>query len=225
MRQKLQELENQDPEQGRWGRSTWFAKWLWIRNDDFEPENEQLDEETMIHLYCNEWIDDLHWWSHVSYNSFAPPPGHHSTFSIDSSISADCRIGWKKWLHSSRLACNIPGKFWRDTSRRYQHTSVLWQNEELNKKASAFLRANKAVKGCPNMKIASFARWVNEELLPNHALEPGYPCKLSQETVRKWLHELGFCVLDSKKALMLMVTSSKMWPNTRPSLSACSWIF
>ena len=49
------------------------------------------------------------------------------------------------------------------------------------------------------MKIASFARWVNEELLPNHALEPGYPRKVSRETARKWLHELGFCVFDSKK--------------------------
>ena len=36
-------------------------------------------------------------------------------------------------------------------------------------------------------------------LLLNHVLEPGYPRKISQETVRKWLHELGFCVLDSKK--------------------------
>ena len=58
---------------------------------------------------------------------------------------------------------------------RYQRTGVLWQNEELSKKASAFMRVNKAVKGCPHMKVACFARWVNEDLLSNHALEPGYP--------------------------------------------------
>ena len=63
--------------------------------------------------------------------------------------------------------------------------------------ACAFVRANKAKH--PNMKIACFARWVNEDLLPNHTLEPGYPRRISQETARKWLDELGFCVLDSKK--------------------------
>ena len=91
------------------------------------------------------------------------------------------------------------GSFPETLQGRYQRKGVLWQNEELNKKASAFVRANAAKKGHPNMKIACFARWVNEDLLPNHALESGYPCKLSQETARKWLHELGFCVLDSKK--------------------------
>ena len=80
------------------------------------------------------------------------------------------------------------GSFPETLQGRYQRTGILWQNEELNKKASTFVRANKAV-----------ARWVNEDLLPNHALEPGYPRKISQETARKWLHELGFCVLDSKK--------------------------
>ena len=35
--------------------------------------------------------------------------------------------------------------------------------------------------------------------LTNHALEPGYPCKRSQETARKWLHDLGFVSSIPKK--------------------------
>ena len=61
------------------------------------------------------------------------------------------------------------------------------------------MRANKAVKGRPNMKVACFARWVNEDLLLNHALEAGYPGKISQETARKWIRELCYRVHDSKK--------------------------
>ena len=49
------------------------------------------------------------------------------------------------------------------------------------------------------MNVACFARWVNEDLLLNHAFEPGYPHKISQETARKWVHELCYHVLDSKK--------------------------
>ena len=92
----------------------------------------------------------------------------------------------------------ILGRFWRHFKGGISVQVSCWRTK-LNKKASAFVRANKAVKGRPNMKVACFARWVDEDLLQNHALEPGYPHKRSQETARKWLHELGFCVLDSKK--------------------------
>lgn len=34
--------------------------------------------------------------------------------------------------------------------------------------------------------------------LPNHALDPGFPRKISCETARKWLHELGFSVIYAK---------------------------
>ena len=58
-RQKLQELENQDPEQGEeevLGSLSDYES----ENDYFKPENEELDEEAMIYLYFNEWIDNLH---------------------------------------------------------------------------------------------------------------------------------------------------------------------
>lgn len=82
---------------------------------------------------------------------------------------------------------------------KYQRTRVLWHNEELNKLATRYVRENKVVKGQPNMRFQLFTNWVNQILLPNHGLEPGFPRKVSSETARKWLHELGFSVIDAKK--------------------------
>ena len=86
---------------------------------------------------------------------------------------------------------------------KYQRKGVLWQNEKLNKYASKFVRENAAVKGRPNMTASSFCQWVNESLLPNEGLEPGYPRRVSVDTARKWLHELGCSVLDQKKGVYI----------------------
>ena len=48
-----------------------------------------------------------------------------------------------------------------------------------------------------------FCRWVNQCLLPNSTLEPGYPRKVSIETARKWLHHLGFQVLTVSKGIFI----------------------
>ena len=40
---------------------------------------------------------------------------------------------------------------------------------------------------------------MNEDLLSNETLEPGFPRKISVETARKWMHELGFEVVTKKK--------------------------
>ena len=45
----------------------------------------------------------------------------------------------------------------------------------------------------------SFREWVNNDLLPNETLEPGYPHRISVETSRKWMHHLGFEVVVKKK--------------------------
>ena len=91
------------------------------------------------------------------------------------------------------------GSFPDTLQGKYQRTGVLWQNEELNKKATRYVREHASVKGRPNMNIRSFATWVNDVLLPSSGLEPGYPRKVSVETARRWLHELGFQVIDAKK--------------------------
>ena len=44
-----------------------------------------------------------------------------------------------------------------------------------------------------------FCQWVNDDFLSNETLEPGFPRKISVETARKWMHELGFEVVTKKK--------------------------
>ena len=53
------------------------------------------------------------------------------------------------------------------------------------------------------MTSMDFCKWVNQSLLPNSTLEPGYPRKVSVETAHKWLHQLGFEVLSAKKGIFI----------------------
>ena len=86
---------------------------------------------------------------------------------------------------------------------KYIHTGVLWQNEELNKKASDYVRANQNIKGKPNMTVTEFCKWINNDLLPNSTLEPGYPRNISLETARRWLHQLGFQFITPRKGIFV----------------------
>ena len=94
---------------------------------------------------------------------------------------------------------------------RYQRRGVLWHNERLNKCVKQFARENASVKEQPNMTARSFCQYVNEELPPNEPLEPGFLRRVSVKTSRKWLHELGFHVLDQKKGNTLTDMKEMMW--------------
>ena len=85
----------------------------------------------------------------------------------------------------------------------YQRSGVLWSNEELNETIRKYVQENAALKGRPNMTAMSFTTWVNTELLPSQVLEPGFLKNISVETGRKWLHELGFFIVDRKKRNLL----------------------
>ena len=66
-----------------------------------------------------------------------------------------------------------------------------------------YVRANAAVKGKPNLTSIEFCKWVNKTLLPNSTLEPGFPRRVSVETSRKWLHEMGFEVVTARKGIFV----------------------
>ena len=53
------------------------------------------------------------------------------------------------------------------------------------------------------MTAVSFTRCVNDHLLPNSILEPGFPKHIRVEMGQKWLHELGFEVLNKKKGVYI----------------------
>ena len=79
----------------------------------------------------------------------------------------------------------------------------LWTSEELNKRAGDYIHSNANVKSKPNMTVSQFCHWVNKDLLPNETLEPGFPRKISVETARKRMHELGFEVVIKKKGTFI----------------------
>ena len=76
-------------------------------------------------------------------------------------------------------------------------------NEEICKRASVYVRENAAPRGRPNLTASAFCHWVNNDLLPNSTLEPGFPRRVSVETARKWLHDLGFDVLQMSKGVFI----------------------
>ena len=55
------------------------------------------------------------------------------------------------------------------------------------------------MKGRPNLTTGMFCQWVNDILLPNEILIPGFPRSISVETGRIWMHEMGFEVVLAKK--------------------------
>ena len=95
------------------------------------------------------------------------------------------------------------GQFPSSKQGRYRRTGVLWKNKELNQKATSFVRENANVKGKPNMTNADFCRWINNSLLKNSTLEPGFPRTVSLTTSLRWLHHLGFLVLTPKKGVFV----------------------
>ena len=97
-----------------------------------------------------------------------------------------CRMMESSWTHSkvTMLETTLP-------------------NEELCEKARVYVRANAAPRGRPNLTSNAFCQWVNNDLLPNSVLEPGYPRKVSVETARKWLHELGFDIFQLSKGVFI----------------------
>ena len=67
----------------------------------------------------------------------------------------------------------------------------------------SYVPANAAVKVKSNMTSMEVCKWVNKTLLPNSNLEPGFPCQISIETSRKWIHEMDFEVLTGRKGIFV----------------------
>ena len=68
---------------------------------------------------------------------------------------------------------------------KYERMKV-YGDEELNRKAAEWVRANAFLKGQPNMTAQSFCVWVNEDLLPSSHLPPHFP-----RSVVSHLHSLA----------------------------------
>ena len=177
-------------------------------NEEEDPSfelNSSLKSDThhLLDTFCEEWVTQLSREDRISLGIFlqyqlAVVLQKGETESAELAALMICKSDrsireWKlQFLEND-------GKISGSKQGHYQRSGVLWQNEDLNKKASKYVRENAAVKGRPDLTAFSFCEWVNEELLVNETLEPGFPRKISVETARHWLHELGFEIMASKK--------------------------
>ena len=106
----------------------------------------------------------------------------------------------RRWIDD--FASN-EGEFSDSQQGHYTRSTTLMSNDEICKKARVYIRENAAPKGRPNLTAAAFCQWVNNDLLPNSTLEPGYPRRVSVETARKWLHDLGFVFLQKLRRMAI----------------------
>ena len=161
------------------------------------------DRQHMTDNFCEEWVTHLDYEDRASLGLFL-------NFQLKSCI----RMGVTEAAEVSGLMIGKSDRTIREWQARffdnggevaesrqggYQRSGILWTNEELNRKAAKFIRENAAVKGRPNLTAGMFCQWVNEDLLPNETLEPGFPRSIALETGRKWMHELGFEIVHAKK--------------------------
>lgn len=185
-----------------------------LSHDAIDTENEEIDpsfdldssiksdSEHAVEAFCEEWVTSLSWEDRASLGLFL-------TFQLKSAVQkgdteaaemAGMMIGKsdktiREWRKNFMETNEVP----HSAQGQYQRTGVLWKCEHLNSVATQYIRSNASVKGKSNLTVASFCEWVNESLLPNETLEPGFPRKISIETARQWMHKMGFQVLTAKK--------------------------
>ena len=171
---------------------------------EMDPETpEDYNELSAMASYASEWVeslsrDDLLSLSILLWHIFT---GILSLNITDAAGFIGRAIGKSdRTVREWRTTFNTNHGSFPDTLQgKYQRDGVLWQSEDLNKQAAKYVRQNTVVKGKPNLTAGSFCQWINECLLVMQTLEPGYPRRVSVETARKWLLELGFTVMEHKK--------------------------
>ena len=77
------------------------------------------------------------------------------------------------------------------SNRGCSSTYSLVQDEEFQMEARSFVRSNACVKGMPNMTIATFVQWI----------EDNYSLKVSLATGQRWLNKLGFSRTHHQKGV------------------------
>ena len=110
---------------------------------------------------------------------------------------------WRKdfYENSGEFTESLPGKH----DRPY-----VMDDENCQKKALDWLHDRAYTKEQPSITAATFASWVNTDLLPNTQLPPVFPHTITPQTARKWLHDPGFLPKLHKKDYILMVMKEMM---------------
>ena len=101
---------------------------------------------------------------------------------------------WRNDFYANR------GEFTESNQGKHARPFVL-DDEECKSRALVWLRKHAYSKGDPAMTSARFACWVNEDLLPNSHLPPGFPRSITPRTASNWLHALGFSPMPYRKGI------------------------
>lgn len=152
------------------------------------------DNDHLVDTFCEDWVSQLDWEDRVSLGLFISfqltnvlGKGETEAAELAGLMIMKCERTIREWR--SRFFAN--DCVVAETKQGgYQRTGVLWKNETLNRKAARYIRENAFVKGRANLTAGSFCSWINEVLLPNETLEPGFPRKVSVETARTWMQKV-----------------------------------
>ena len=160
------------------------------------------DTDHIVETFCEDWVCHLDRDDRVSLGLFLCfqlskylQLGETKAAELSGMMIGKSDKAVREW----RAYFNDNGEIPESKQGKYQRSGIVWNNEALNKKATRYIREHANVKGQPNLTVRMFCQWVNDDLLPNETLEPGFPRKISVETARKWMHELGFEVVTKKK--------------------------
>ena len=177
-------------------------------NEDCDPSfsldsSLKSDTQHQIETFCEEWVVQLSRDDRYSLEIFLE---YHLNMTLGKSSTEAAELAGLMIGSSNRTICERKAKFYENDGSipnsaqgQYQRSEVLWKNEYLNRKVCMYVRDNGFNKGSANLTMHSFCEWVNEHLLSNETLKLGYPRKISVESARRWLHELGLEVLTAKK--------------------------
>ena len=168
-----------------------FADLLGMSQEALNTEDEAVDptfdlddsvKSDSVHIaesFCEEWVTHLRWDDRASLGLFLH--FQHTTVlgkgETEAAELTGMMIGKSdKTIREWRTNfLQSGGEVPESKQGHYQRTGVLWRNENLNKKATRYIRDNASVKGKPNLTAGKFCQWVNNDLLPNETLEPGFP--------------------------------------------------
>ena len=191
-----------------------LAQFVTMSEDALDTDDEAVDpsfdldsslKSDVEHLqdsFCDDWISHLEREDRVSLGLFLcfQLSKHFDLGDTKAAELAGMMVGRSdKTVREWRKHFVEEGEIPESKQGKYQRSGVLWSDESLNRKATQYIRDNACVKGKPNLTVSQFCQWVNDDLLPNETLEPGFPRKVSVETSRKWMIELGFNVVRKKK--------------------------
>ena len=153
-----------------------------VDNEIYDPDvDDESDMEAKINQFAKEWAESLNSDDTMALTMFLYS---FLVFRFHFTLSNSAKLVSELLGYSDRtirewrsIFISNEGSFPESEQGKYQRSGVLWQNEDLNKKAREFVQTNASVKGKKNLTAVSFCSWVNEVLLVNNFLEPGYPRK------------------------------------------------